>query len=323
MPRNNSGSNRITTCRKTSNSSSAPANNSASNLASASTTRSRRPPANRCNRVYVNQRSAPARNSTVFLPFSEGSDDMVYNPVPHFSAASIDPPVIEIVDNDSSDRSDAPPPYSLLTPQNNLSDIPESTTEPAITPFASSSRRPAPFSVTTLVPPSTINRNLTNNGKGRASGVQKFFINSSPLTTASTLQRTNGAIQRPSASTPIRNKIGSFNRSSTDFSIHLAADSNCRSYTPYDHSKKLKAIEELTGIRNTSVNPFDLVLLKDIKCKPIAEAKKSFIDLEIYIDMIENIKFVEDRSEILVIKSYMKSFLSKLKIFPAIKIVYS
>ncbi|OMJ19035.1 hypothetical protein AYI70_g4980 [Smittium culicis] len=218
---------------------------------------------------------------------------MVYNPVHHYSAASIDPPVIEIADNDSSDRSDAPPPYSLLPPQNNLA-IPESTTEPAITPVASSSRRPAPFSVTTLAPSSTNNRNLTNNGKGRAYDRQQMFIYSSPLTTASTVRRTNGAIQRPSASTPIRDNNGLINRSSTDFRTHLAAASNCRSYTPYDHSKKLKAIEELIGIRNTSVNPFDLVVLKGIKRKPITEVKKCFIDLEVYIDMIGNIKFVQD-----------------------------
>ncbi|OMJ18109.1 hypothetical protein AYI70_g5544 [Smittium culicis] len=184
MLRSNSGSKRVTRSR-TSASSSAPAVNSTSNPASAPTTRSRRPPANRSSRVYGYQRSAPARNSTVFLALSEGSDGMAYNPVPHYSAASIDPPVIEIADNDSSDRSDAPPPYSLLPPQNNLA-IPESTTEPAITPVASSSRRPAPFSVTTLVPSSTNNRNLTNNGKGRAYDRQQMFIYSSPLTTAST-----------------------------------------------------------------------------------------------------------------------------------------
>ncbi|OMJ24030.1 hypothetical protein AYI70_g1865 [Smittium culicis] len=119
MPITNSGSNR-TTISRTSASSSAPATNSASNPASAPTTRSRRPPANRSSRVYGYQRSAPARNSTVFLPFSEESDGMVYNPVPDYSAASIDSPVIEIADNDSSDLSDAPPPYSLLPPQNNL-----------------------------------------------------------------------------------------------------------------------------------------------------------------------------------------------------------
>ncbi|OMJ14841.1 hypothetical protein AYI70_g7644 [Smittium culicis] len=303
MPRSNSGSKRVTNSR-TSASSSAPATNSASNPASAPTTRSRRPPANRSSRVYGYQRSAPARNSTVFFPFSEGSDGMVYSAVPHYSAASIDPPVTEIADNDSSDRSDAPPPYSLLPPQNNLSDIPESKTEPAITPVASSSRRPAPFS-------------------GRAYDSQKIFIYSSPLTAASTVRRTNGEIQRPSANTPIRDNNGSLNRSSTDFSTHLAANSNCRSYTPYDHSKKLKAIEELTGIQNTSVNPFDLVVLKGIKRKPITKVKRCFIDLKVYIDMIGNIKFVEDRTEILVVKSYKKSFLSKLIIFPAIKIVNS
>ncbi|OMJ11829.1 hypothetical protein AYI70_g9466, partial [Smittium culicis] len=258
MSRNNSGSNR-TTRSLTSASSSAPANNSASNIASAPTTRSRRPPANRGNRLYGYQRSTPARNSTVFFPFSEGSDDMVYNAVPHYSAASIDPPVTEIADNDSSDRSDAPPPYSLLPPQNNLSDIPESKTEPAITPVASSSRRPAPFSVTTLVPSSTNNRNLTKNG------ITMDLLTDPPPILVPTLQPTQ--------------IVGHIHHTTIQ--------------------KKLKAIEELTGIRNTSVNPFELVVLKGIKRKPITEVKRCFIDLEVYIDMIGNIKFVEDRTEIL------------------------
>ncbi|OMJ27844.1 hypothetical protein AYI69_g2701 [Smittium culicis] len=322
MPRANSGANR-TTRSSTSASSSAPATSSASNSRSANTTRARRPTGRQNNRVYGYQRSAPARNSTVFLPFSVGENDLISDPVPHYSASSIDPPVIEIADNDSSEQSISPPPYSLLPPQTNYPAIPETTFDSAHTPVASSSRRPASLSVTTFVPSSISKRNYIGNGKGRASNTQKMVRYSSPLTTDSTVRRTNGAIQRPSTITPVRANFGSLNRSSSEFRTHLAAASNCRSYTPYDHSKKLKAIEELTGIRNTSVNPFDLVVLKGIRRKPITEVKKCFIDLEVYIDMIGNIKFVDDRTEILVIKSYKKTFLSKLKIFPAIKIVYS
>ncbi|OMJ22278.1 hypothetical protein AYI70_g2979 [Smittium culicis] len=222
MPRSNSGSKRVTRSRT-----------SASNPASAPTTRSRRPPANRSSRVYGYQISALTRNSTVFLPFSEGSNDM-------------------IADNDSSDRSDSPPPYSLLPPQNNLSAIVETTTDPVITAIASSLKSSGPFSVTTLVPSSAINRNFINNCKGRAYDGQKMFIYSYPLTTATTDRSKNGAIQQLSASIPLSANIGSINRPSTDFRIHLAAASNFRSYTPYDHSKKLNAIEELSGIGNTS-----------------------------------------------------------------------
>ncbi|OMJ24687.1 hypothetical protein AYI69_g4546, partial [Smittium culicis] len=282
MPRTNPGSKRTTRSCTTANTSSS-ATTSASIPASAPTARTRRPAARQNNRVYGYQRSAPARNSTVFLPFSVGEIDLISDPVPHYSAASIDPPVIEIADNDSSDQSNAPPPYSLLPPQTNFPEFPVTNNDSAIPPVASSSRRPAPFSVTTLIPSLTTNRNFINNSKGIASNTHKMVRYSSPLITASTVRRTNGAIQRPSTNTSVRANFGSLNRSSSEFRTHLAAASICRSYTPYDHSKKLKAIEELTGIRNTSVNPFDLVVLKGIRRKPITEVKKCFIDLEVYI----------------------------------------
>ncbi|OMJ27263.1 hypothetical protein AYI69_g3307 [Smittium culicis] len=279
MARSNNGANRTTRSRTTatsSTSSTTAATSSSANPGSAPTARTRRP---------------------------TGENDLISDPVPHYSAASIDPPVIEIADNDSSDQSNAPPSYSLLHPQTNYPTIPQTTFDSAHTPVASSSRSQAPLSVTTLVPSLISNRNFISNGKGRASNTHKMVRYSSPLTTASTVRRTNGAIQRPSTNTSVRANFGSLNRSSSEFRTHLAAASNCRSYTPYDHSKKLKAIEELTGIRNTSVNPFDLVVLKGIRRKQITEVKKYFIDLDVYIDMIGKIKFVDDRTEILEIKS--------------------
>ncbi|OMJ27674.1 hypothetical protein AYI69_g2882 [Smittium culicis] len=111
MPRNNSESNRITRSR-TSASSSAAASSSASNPGSAPTARIRRPTARQNNRVYWYQRSTPARNSTVFLPFSLRKIDLISDTLAHYSAVSIDPPVIEVADNDSSDQIIGPPPYS-------------------------------------------------------------------------------------------------------------------------------------------------------------------------------------------------------------------
>ncbi|OMJ21961.1 hypothetical protein AYI69_g5597 [Smittium culicis] len=112
MPRNNSGANRTIRSRTTETSSSTPATSFDSNSGSANTTRARRPTTRQNNGVYGYQRSSPARNSTVSLSFFLREIDPISDKLAHYSAASIDPPVIEIADNDYSDQIIGPPPYS-------------------------------------------------------------------------------------------------------------------------------------------------------------------------------------------------------------------
>ncbi|OMJ13405.1 hypothetical protein AYI70_g8516 [Smittium culicis] len=280
-------------------------NNSSASSASVnpdtSSTRSRQRPrsARMSTRVYGYQRAAPARNSTVFLPFSYSQGDRISVPVPHYLEASIDPPIIEIEDNESNEDSTSPPSYAELFPMSNPPDIPPANSDTENQPVASSSHVPAEVAVTTLVPSAISNSSSNNNGKGRAMYSEPFAIYSSSLNFGNKRSRTQvnraGANQinyNPAQYAPV-------NKSNDVYKTHLAAASSCAFYTPYEHSKKIKAIEQLTGTRVDSTNPFDLVVLKGINRQPISHVKDGFIKLGIYIDMVGNIKFVRDTTEIL------------------------
>ncbi|OMJ19656.1 hypothetical protein AYI69_g6537, partial [Smittium culicis] len=138
-------------------------------------------------RVYGYQRAAPARNSTVFLPFSVGENDQISDPVPHYLEASIDPPMIEVSENDSNEDSASPPSYEELFPisstQPNRATQPDIQTQPDThyQPIASSSRAPASITVTTLVQSSSGSTQTLKNGKGRAPDSQSMAIYSSSL----------------------------------------------------------------------------------------------------------------------------------------------
>ncbi|OMJ12707.1 hypothetical protein AYI70_g8951 [Smittium culicis] len=74
-----------------------------------------------------------------------GQGDHISVPVPHYLEASIDPPIIEIEDNEPNEDSTSPPSYAELFPD------PPTHTSPTTQPVASSSRVPAEVTVTTLI----------------------------------------------------------------------------------------------------------------------------------------------------------------------------
>ncbi|OMJ13525.1 hypothetical protein AYI69_g8971 [Smittium culicis] len=317
--------NSSTGLRRSSRRSNNSAESSSFSVTDSASNRSRQRPrsARMSSRVYGYQRAAPARNSTVFLPFSYGQGDQISVPVPHYLEASIDPPIIEIEDNEPNEDSTSPPSYAELFPMSNPQDIPPAYSDPPNPPIASSSRVPAEVTISTLVPSNLRNPAIKNNGKGRAMDSEPFAIYSSSLNAGNKRIRAQASI---TTSKPINSNIseyGSVNRNSEVYRTHLAAASSCAFYTPYEHSKKIKAIEQLTGTRVDHTNPFDLVVLKGINRQPISHVKDGFIKLGIYIDMVGNIKFVKDTTEILIIKTYKKTFIHKLKNFPAIKVVFS
>ncbi|OMJ16185.1 hypothetical protein AYI70_g6767 [Smittium culicis] len=310
-------------------------NNSSPSSASANTdtssTRSRQRPryAIMSTRVYGYQSATPARNSTVFLPFSYGQGDRISVPVPHYFEASIDPPIIEIEDNEPNEDSTSPPSYAELftDPPTHTSPPtqPSPTTQPDTQhqPVASSSRVPAEVTVTTLIQSSSGSTRTYKNGKGRSIDSLPMAIFSSSLNSGYNKKRIRQNINSEEQNNSKNARYGTVNKTSDVYRTHLAAASSCTFYTPYDHSKKIKAIEQLTGARVESTNPFDLVVLKGINRQPISYVKDGFIKLWIYIDMVANIKLVKDTTEILVIKTFKIAFIHKLKNFPAIKVVFS
>ncbi|OMJ12771.1 hypothetical protein AYI69_g9272 [Smittium culicis] len=317
--------NSSTGLRRSSRRSNNSAQNSSFSVTDSASNRSRQRPrsARMSSRVYGYQRAAPARNSTVFLPFSYGQGDQISVPVPHYLEASIDPPIIEIEDNEPNGDSTSPPSYAELFPTSSTNPKPPAYSDPPNPPIASSSRVPDEVTITTLVPSTLRNQAIKNNGKGRAMDSQPFAIYSSSLNVGNKRIRTHETRATPN---PINSNIapyGPVNRNNDVYRTHLAAASSCAFYTPYEHSKKIKAIEQLTGTRVDSTNPFDLVVLKGINRQPIRHVKDGFIKLGIHIEMVGNIKFVKDTTEILIIKTYKKTFIHKLKNFPAIKVVFS
>ncbi|OMJ11955.1 hypothetical protein AYI70_g9394, partial [Smittium culicis] len=125
--------------------------------------------------------AAPARNSTVFLPFSYGQGDRISVPVPHYFEASIDPPIIEIEDNEPNEDSTSPPSYAELFTDPPTHTSPPTQPSPTTQPVASSSRVPAEVTVTTLIQSSSGSTRTYNNGKGRSIDSQPKAIYSSSL----------------------------------------------------------------------------------------------------------------------------------------------
>ncbi|OMJ15947.1 hypothetical protein AYI70_g6914 [Smittium culicis] len=97
----------------------------------------------------------------------------------------------------------------------------------------------------------------------------------------------------------------------------------CSSFTPYEYSNKVKALELLTGKRDLSVNPFCKVVVTGIIPQPIRMVKKALIELTIRVEMVGKISFVGNTTEFLVLKSYKDKFCFKIGSNPFITIIYS
>ncbi|OMJ10709.1 hypothetical protein AYI69_g10134 [Smittium culicis] len=104
---------------------------------------------------------------------------------------------------------------------------------------------------------------------------------------------------------------------------NLSAAIACSSFTPYEYSKKVKALELLTGKRDLSVNPFCKVVVTGIIPQPIRMVKKALIELTIRVEMVGKISFVGNTTEFLVLKAYKDKFCFKIGSNPFITIIYS
>ncbi|OMJ11801.1 hypothetical protein AYI69_g9705 [Smittium culicis] len=91
--------------------------------------------------------------------------------------------------------------------------------------------------------------------------------------------------------------------------LNLTAALACKTFTPYEYSKKVKALEALTGQRDFSVNPYCTVTVKGIKPQPYRVVKGFLIDSRIWIEKVANIQFVGDRTVFLVEKCYRRTFI--------------
>ncbi|OMJ22800.1 hypothetical protein AYI69_g5258 [Smittium culicis] len=174
---------------------------------------------------------------------------------------AINPPIIEIGESDTNEETTNPPSYAELFPMSNTPDIPPAYSDTPNPPIASSSRVPAEVTISTLVPSALRNPAIKNNGKVRAMDSQPFAIYSSSLNIGNKRIRTHETRATPN---PINLNIATYspvNRYDDVYRTHLAAASSCAFFTPYEHSKKIKTIEQLTGTRVNSTNPFDLVVL--------------------------------------------------------------
>ncbi|OMJ13449.1 hypothetical protein AYI70_g8486 [Smittium culicis] len=228
-------------------------------------------------RVYGYKRAAQARKSTVFLPFSYSQGDHISVPVPHYLEASIDPPIIEIEDNEPNEDSTGPPSYAELFPD------PPTHTSPTTQPVASSSRVTAEVTVTALIQLSSGSTRTYNNGKGRSIDSQPMAIFSSSLNSWYNKKRIRQNINAEEQNNSKNARYGTVSKTSDVYRTHLAAPSSSTFYTPYEHSKKINAIEQLTGTRVESTNPFDLVVLKGINRQPISHVKDKFIKLVFHV----------------------------------------
>ncbi|OMJ22024.1 hypothetical protein AYI70_g3124 [Smittium culicis] len=226
-------------------------NNSSASSVSAnpetSSTRSRQRPrsARMSTRVYGYQRAAPARNSTVFLPFSYSQGDRISVPVPHYLEASIDPPIIEIEDNEPNEDSTGPPSYAELFPDPPTHTSPPEQPSQTTQLVASSSRVPAEVTVTTLIQSSSGSTRTYNNGKGRSIDSQPMAIYSSSLNSGYNKKRIRQNINSEEQNNSKNARYGTVNKTSDVYRTPLAAASSYAFYTPYEHWKNIKAIEQL------------------------------------------------------------------------------
>ncbi|OMJ11000.1 hypothetical protein AYI69_g10028 [Smittium culicis] len=98
----------------------------------------------------------------------------------------------------------------------------------------------------------------------------------------------------------------------TQSSHNLTAALAISTFTPYEYSRKVKALEQLTGKRDTSVNPYHLVIVTGINQQPIRMVKQCLIVLSICIANVADIKFNGRNTEFLVLKTYFGTFLYKI-----------
>ncbi|OMJ21572.1 hypothetical protein AYI70_g3416 [Smittium culicis] len=110
--------------------------------------------------------------------------------------------------------------------------------------------------------------------------------------------------------------------SRTQSSHNLTAALSCSTFTPYEYSRKVKALEQLTGKRDTSVNPYHLVIVTGINPQPIRSVKQCLIGLSICVANVANIKFNGRNTELLVLKTYLSTFIYKISNNPNITIIH-
>ncbi|OMJ28676.1 hypothetical protein AYI69_g1848 [Smittium culicis] len=103
--------------------------------------------------------------------------------------------------------------------------------------------------------------------------------------------------------------------------LNLTAALACKTFTPYEYSKKVKALEALTGQRDHSVNPYCTVTVKGIKPQPYRVVKGFLIDSRIWIEKVANIQFVGDKTVFLVEKCYRRTFIHIIGNNPLITVI--
>ncbi|OLY82569.1 hypothetical protein AYI68_g3308 [Smittium mucronatum] len=96
----------------------------------------------------------------------------------------------------------------------------------------------------------------------------------------------------------------------------------CRSYTPSEYARRVRALNILTGSTDNSVNPFSVVVVKGIKRQPIRAVKGALITLGIWVAKVANIRFENELTEFIVEKTYKDTFIFKLASNPRIKVVF-
>ncbi|OMJ26733.1 hypothetical protein AYI69_g3857 [Smittium culicis] len=282
---------------------------------------------------YGYHHKQPARNSTVLLPHIDGKNYEESEPeVPVASssrrpiAASATPPPryaahkgpapveksssgSSVTLTDDSSPSPSPPEPTPVTPPFS------GFKRPAIPSRFAAHKRPALSSSPSPMPPSTPTLPACCRPSSSLKRTSSGSIQSPYRIPKYTTENPGPIRFNPPASEPIV-------LPRTQSTHNLTAALACSTFTPYEYSRKVKALEQLTGKRDTSVNPYHLVIVTGINPQPIRMVKQCLIGLSICVANVADIKFNGRNTEFLVLKTYLGTFLYKISNNPFITIVH-
>ncbi|OMJ21114.1 hypothetical protein AYI70_g3666 [Smittium culicis] len=278
--------------------------------------------------------SQPARNSSVFLPSIDGKNYELSDPEVPVASSSRHPfsaptcssgiPILATV---------TPPPryaaHKRPAPLINSGSVSSVTLTDSSSPYPSS---PEPADVTPptigFKRPATPSRFAVHKRPALSSSPTPMQPSTPPLPSCC---RPSSSIRRTiSGSVPIQYKIPKYSPSNpgpirfyptvsaplviprTQSTYNLTAALACSTFTPYEYSRKVKALEQLTGKRDTSINPYHLVVVTGIHPQPIRMVKQCLIGLSICVANVANINFNGKNTEFLVLKTYLSTFLYKI-----------
>ncbi|OMJ20069.1 hypothetical protein AYI69_g6360, partial [Smittium culicis] len=254
-----------------------------------------------------------ARNISIFLPFVQNNIDYL-NTISDTVSTSADPSVEPAVEFKGE-----PAVFSVAASATVPVDIPvaSSASEPVVIPVAVSGIVPAtvsavvpaavPAAATSTVPVAVTTDNSANflltkitASLPSSSGIPSFCVTKKkknskfPMKIKLDISRYAAGWNPRSANSSTSSSSATMPNAPSDQrnQHNLSAAIACSSFTPYEYSKKVKALELLTGKRDLSVNPFCKVVVTGIIPQPIRMVKKALIELTIRVEMVGKISFV-------------------------------